>query len=181
MATKVEIVVLGLLAEEPMHGYDLIERFRERSMGFWTELSRASVYQVLKRLERAGAVAGKVQEGREGPDRRVFRITKRGRDHLAAGVTQMAGELVPFDSPAVVALGFAHVVPVAAARAATDARERAVRDLLEAVRTELERTAAGRDAGRTVSNAMLHQQVAMAEAELAWLVTYRAAIGKVRR
>jgi len=161
MATKVEIVVLGLLAEEPMHGYDLIERFRERSMGFWTELSRASVYQVLKRLERDGAVAGKAQEGREGPDRRVFRITKRGREHLAAGV--------------------AHMVPVAAARAATDARERVVRDLLEAVRTELERTASDRDPGRAVSIAMLHQQEAMAEAELAWLGSYRAAIGKVRR
>lgn len=181
MATKVEIVVLGLLAEEPMHGYDLIERFRERSMGFWTELSRASVYQVLKRLERDGAVAGKAQEGREGPDRRVFRITKRGREHLAAGVAQMAGELVPFDSPAGVALGFAHVVPLAAARAATDARERAVRDLLEAVRTELERTASDRDPGRAVSIAMLHQQEAMAEAELAWLGSYRSAIGKVRR
>lgn len=181
MATKVEVVVLGLLAEDPMHGYDLIERFRERSMGFWTELSRASVYQVLKRLERDGAVAGKAQEGREGPDRRVFRITKRGRDHLAAGVAQMAGELVPFDSSAGVALGFGHVVPVAVAREAADARERAVSDLLEAVRTELGRTASDRDTGRVMSITMLHHQEAMAEAELAWLGSYRAAIGKGRR
>ena len=63
MATKVEIVVLGLLAEAPMHGYDLIERFRQRSMGFWTELSRASVYQVLKRLERDGAVRPRAPRG----------------------------------------------------------------------------------------------------------------------
>ena len=75
MATKVEIVVLGLLAEEPMYGYDLLERFRERGMAVWTELSRASVYQVLKRLERDGLVTGKAQKGRVGPDRRVFRIT----------------------------------------------------------------------------------------------------------
>ena len=181
MATRVEIVVLGLVAEEPMHGYDLLERFRTRSMGFWTELSRASVYQVLKRLERDGSVAGKAQEGREGPDRRVFRITKRGREQLAAGVARMAGELVPFDSAAGVARGFAHVLPVTVARAAADARERAVRDLLDAVRTELGRTASERDAGRAVSIAMLHQQEAMAEAELAWLKTYRASIGKVRR
>ncbi len=181
MATKVEIVVLGLLAEEPMHGYDLLERFRTRSMGFWTELSRASVYQVLKRLERDGSVSGKAQEGREGPDRRVFRITRRGREHLAAGVQHLAGELVPFDSAAGVALGFGHVVPATVARAAADARERAVRDLLDAVSTELERTASERDAGRSVSIAMLRQQKAMAEAELAWLTTYRASFGKVRR
>lgn len=181
MATKVEIVVLGLLAEEPMHGYDLLERFRRRSMGFWTEVSRASVYQVLKRLERDGSAAGKAQEGREGPDRRVFRITKRGRERLAAGVAQMAGELVPFDSAAGVAMGFAHVLPVAVARSAADARERAVRDLLDATRTELERTTTERDVGRAVSTAMLQQQVMIAEAELGWLKSYRAAIGKVRR
>jgi len=93
MATKVEVVVLGLLAEGPMHGYDLLERFRSRSMGFWTELSRASAYQVLKRLERDGSIVGKAQEGHDGPDRRVFRITKLGRERLAEGVTEMAAAL----------------------------------------------------------------------------------------
>ena len=105
MATKVEIVVLGLLAEEPMYGYDLLERFRERGMGFWTQLSRASVYQVLKRLERDGLVTGKAQEGRVGPDRRVFRITRTGRAQLVAGLEGMASKLLPYDTDAGVALG----------------------------------------------------------------------------
>jgi DNA-binding PadR family transcriptional regulator len=181
MATKVEVAVLGLLAEAPMHGYDLLEGFRERGMGLWTELSRASVYQVLKRLERTGAVVGKAQEGREGPDRRVFRITKRGREHLAAGVAQLASEPAPFDTPGAVALGFSHVVPVAVTRAAVDAREGAVRELLEAVRSELGRTVAERDAGRAISIAMLRRQEALADAELAWLGTFRSSIGKIRR
>ena len=77
--SKVEVVVLGLLADEPMHGYDLLERFRARSMGFWVEVGKASVYQVLKRLEREGSIAGKAQEGTEGPDRRVYRITSGGQ------------------------------------------------------------------------------------------------------
>lgn len=181
MATKVEVVVLGLLAEGPMHGYDLLERFRSRSMGFWTELSRASAYQVLKRLERDGSIVGKAQEGRDGPDRRVFRITKQGRERLAEGVTEMTAALAPIDSRAAVGLGFAHVVPASVARAAADARERSVRDLLDAVRTELDRTAAERDPGRAVSAALLRQQEAFAEAELAWLTTYRATLGRVRR
>ncbi|MGZ8630835.1 MAG: helix-turn-helix transcriptional regulator [Actinomycetota bacterium] len=181
MATKVEIVVLGLLAEEPMYGYDLLERFRERGMGFWTELSRASVYQVLKRLEREGLVTGKAQEGRVGPDRRVFRLTRAGRDRLAEGLVAMASELVPYDTDGGVALGFAHVLTASSAKALADARERSARDLLDAVRTELARTASERDAGRAVSIAMMQQQAALAEAELAWLKTYRAALGKVRR
>ena len=53
-------------------------------------------------------------------------------------------------------------------------------DLLDAVRTELDRTKADEESGRAVSNAMLHQQEALAKAELAWLKTYRAAITKGR-
>jgi DNA-binding PadR family transcriptional regulator len=181
MTTKVEIAVLGLLAEQPMHGYDLLERARARSMGFWTELSRASVYQVLKRLERDGLVAGRAQEGREGPDRRVFRITKAGRTRLAEGAVETAGALVPAETPAGVALGIAHSLPASAARAAADGRERSLRDLLDGVRTELDRTRDLRDPGRAVSTAMLELQASLAEAELAWLKAFRAASGKARR
>ena len=86
--SKVEVVVLGLLADEPMHGYDLLERFRTRSMGFWVEVGKASVYQVLKRLEREGSIAGKTQEGTDGPDRRVYRLTRQGRQRLSAGLAE---------------------------------------------------------------------------------------------
>ena len=85
MVPKVEVVVLGLLAEEPMHGYDLLERFRARSMGFWVEVGKASVYQTLHRLEARGLITGRSQDGREGPDRRVYRITRAGRSRLARG------------------------------------------------------------------------------------------------
>src|SRR5436190_16819050 len=56
---KVEVVVLGLLAEEPLYGYDLLERFHTRSIGFWAEVGKASVYQTLRRLERRGLITGR--------------------------------------------------------------------------------------------------------------------------
>ncbi len=182
MATKVEIVVLGLLAEGPMHGYDLLERFRTRRHGF---LDRAQPCLGVPGAETArarrigrGQGAGRPRGSRPA---RLPHHEARDASTSPTACSDMAGELVPFDSAAGVALGFAHVVPVTVARAAADARERAVRDLLDAVRTELDRSASERDAGRAVSIAMLHQQEAMAEAELAWLKTYRASIGKVRR
>ena len=106
--SKVEVVVLGLLADEPMHGYDLLERFRTRSMGFWVEVGKASVYQVLKRLEREGSIAGKTQEGTDGPDRRVYRLTRQGRQRLSTGLAERWSALAPYETDAGVALGFAH-------------------------------------------------------------------------
>jgi len=179
MTTKVDVVVLGLLAERPMHGYDVLERFRARGMGYWSDLSRASLYQALKRLEREGLVVGKSQEGREGPDRRVFRITRLGRDRLTEGAAEMAEDVVGTDAAA--ALGFGHVLTVSAARATSEVRERAVEALLGSVRDEIERTVNARDPGRAVSIAMLRRKEKFAEAELAWLRSYRSALGRVRR
>src|SRR5687768_1530087 len=101
---KVELVVLGLLAEEPMHGYDLLDRFRERSMGFWVEIGKASVYQALARLERKGRVAGRDRDGIAGPDRRVFRITRTGRARLDVGLIERFGDLAPYEAEASTAL-----------------------------------------------------------------------------
>src|SRR5882724_521258 len=98
VTSKVEVVALGLLAEEPLYGYELLERFRTRSMGFWVEIGKASVYQVLRRLERDGSVAGRAQDGPEGPDRRVYRITRAGRDRLEKGLSERAGSLEPYET-----------------------------------------------------------------------------------
>jgi DNA-binding PadR family transcriptional regulator len=179
--SKVEIVVLGLLAEEPMYGYDLLERFRERSMGFWVEVGKASVYQALRRLERAGLVSGRAQEGPEGPDRRVYRISKTGRDRLRAGLVERCASLEPYETSGGLALGFAHLLPAADARKALDAREASIRDLMDAVRTERARTSAERGPDRSVSAAMLDRQEAFAKAELAWIKAFRPSLGRIRR
>ena len=178
--SKVEVVVLGLLAETPMHGSDLLERFRTRSMGFWVEVGKASVYQALKRLEREGAIAGTLQEGTDGPDRRVYRLTRQGKQRLHEGLAERFDQLVPYETDAGVAMGFAHLLPGAQGRKAADVRERSLNDLLDAVRTEISRTASDAGKGRAVSNAMLRQQEALAKAELAWLKSYRAALSKGR-
>jgi DNA-binding PadR family transcriptional regulator len=180
-ASKVEVVVLGLLAEGPLHGYDLLERFRARSMGFWVEVGKASVYQVLKRLEREGAITGKAQGGTEGPDRRVFRIARSGRERLRQGLSERFASLQPYETDAGLALGFAHLLSATDARKAADARERAVRDLLDAVTTELSRTSSEAGTGRAMSTALLQRQAALAKAELAWLKTFRSTSSSIRR
>jgi DNA-binding PadR family transcriptional regulator len=182
MVPKVEVVALGLLADEPMHGYDLLERFRERSMGFWVEVGRASVYQTLHRLEARGQVAGRAQDGREGPDRRVYRITRAGRVRLAEGLAERFGELAPYETEAGLALGFLDRLSVAEAKAAVADRERAVRDLLDALTDERARAqGVSVGPGRVLSDALLVRQRALAEAELAWLEGFRSSLGKIRR
>jgi DNA-binding PadR family transcriptional regulator len=107
--SKMEVTTLGLLAEGPLYGYELLERVRDRGMGLWAEAARASVYQALRRLEDRGLATGRPQQGKDGPDRRVYRITATGRTRLRAGLRERFAEPGPYDSDANLAYGFTHL------------------------------------------------------------------------
>jgi len=65
--------VLALLAEQPMHGYQIIQEIGRRSGGAWKP-SPGSVYPTLQQLEDEGLVRAQEQEGR-----RVYRLTEEGQ------------------------------------------------------------------------------------------------------
>jgi len=73
----VRTAVLTMLAEEPMHGYQIIQRLEERSGGFWRP-SAGSVYPTLQLLEDQGFVKSEEIEGK-----RVFSLTEAGRTEAA--------------------------------------------------------------------------------------------------
>lgn len=59
----VRAAILLLLAEQPRHGYELIQEIAERSSGFWTP-SPGSVYPTLQALEDEGLIRIEPVEGR---------------------------------------------------------------------------------------------------------------------
>jgi DNA-binding PadR family transcriptional regulator len=181
LTSRVEVAVLACLAEGSMHGYELLERMRSRSMALWADVAKASVYQALQRLERQSMIAGRDQEGTEGPDRRVYRITKVGRSHLKAGLIGRFGTEDAYETDAGLALGFVHLLPEADARRALQTRERALHHLVDAAQEERDSSGSDTSVGRTVANAMLDRQSSLAEAELRWIKGFRASLVKLGR
>jgi PadR family transcriptional regulator PadR len=179
--SKVEVVILGLLAEDTLYGYELLERFRSRSMGFWVEVAKASVYQALRRLEQEGMITGRSQEGTEGPDRRVYRIARPGRERLEQGLIERFASEGPYEIGSNLALGFAHLVPLDDVRRGIAAREQALVTFRSAIAAERSRAIAERGPGRAAANRLLDQQEALAEAEAAWLAAFRRDLAKLRR
>jgi len=51
----IELAILGLLKERPMHGYQLQRELSEQLGGLW-RVSYGSLYPSLRRLEREGAI-----------------------------------------------------------------------------------------------------------------------------
>ena len=75
-----DLLLLALLAEEPLHGYALIERLRVRSGGEF-DLPEGTVYPALHRLEHADLLTSEWDET-SGRRRRSYRLTQRGREVL---------------------------------------------------------------------------------------------------
>lgn len=71
-----DFAILGLLREQPRHGYELKRALGE--LGFW-QVSFGSLYPALRRLEKRGHIAGARGSGR----RRSYRLTPEGRTALA--------------------------------------------------------------------------------------------------
>ena len=76
-------VLLGLLAIEPMSGYDLGLTIRASVGHFWNE-SYGQIYPNLKRLEAEGFVTSKTERQKGKPDRHIYSVTQKGRERMAA-------------------------------------------------------------------------------------------------
>jgi PadR family transcriptional regulator, regulatory protein PadR len=84
----VEPALLLLLAERPMHGYELLELLpgvaREER-----RVDLGNLYRLLRSLEEEGVVASEWDEGLPGPAKRVYRLTDSGRELLARWVAAL--------------------------------------------------------------------------------------------
>ena len=74
-----DIAILGLLKERPMHGYELKKRLSYMLGHFWT-VSYGSLYPALKRLERSGGIERAYSVREKTRHRNVYRITRAGEN-----------------------------------------------------------------------------------------------------
>jgi len=82
--TTSDLVILSLLAERPMHGYEVNATLEDRKIRDWAPVSRPQIYYSLDKLTRMGLIrVGSDESPAAGPERRVFETTAAGRDRLA--------------------------------------------------------------------------------------------------
>jgi len=82
--TTPDLVLFSLLAERAMHGYEANLELDRRCVRDWAGISRPQVYYSLEKLAAAGLVrAAESDAPAEGPERRVFETTAKGRTALS--------------------------------------------------------------------------------------------------
>ena len=83
---EVRTAVLALLAEQPMHGYQIIHEIEERSGGSWKP-SAGSVYPTLQLLADEGLISAEESNGRK-----IYSLTDEGREAVAGSDTSAPWE-----------------------------------------------------------------------------------------
>jgi DNA-binding PadR family transcriptional regulator len=82
--TTPDLVLLSLLAERPMHGYQANLELERREIRDWAEISRPLVYYSLEKLAREGLIRSlETEAAAGGPERTTFETTENGRMALA--------------------------------------------------------------------------------------------------
>ncbi len=132
----VRAAVLALLADRPMHGYEMIREIEERSEGAWTP-SAGSIYPMLQLLEDEGLIRGEESDGK-----RRFTLTDAGR----AEHEEKSGDVAPWDAVrAGVPSGHLQlrssigqlIAAVKASADGTDEQQKQVRELLDETRRKI--------------------------------------------
>jgi DNA-binding PadR family transcriptional regulator len=158
----IELAILGLLKERPMHGYQLNRELAEQLGGLW-RVSYGSLYPSLRRLERQGAITSEPGTGTRR--KTVYTITDEGERLFLELLQEPPQEGQTEDARFRVRLAFFRYLPPETRVRLLERRRQGLEDRLAEVKEHL------RDAGDVddYQGALLDHARAATEADIAWL------------
>jgi DNA-binding PadR family transcriptional regulator len=88
--TKIDLLLLGLLLDRPMHGYELYQQIQAEGIDAWFNVSMAGVYYSLGKLRDHGLVAESRQRGGRSARKSIYHLTEEGRSAFFAAMEAQA-------------------------------------------------------------------------------------------
>ena len=103
-------MVLGFLAEGPLHGYELRRKMGQLH-GYARTISDGTIYPAIKRLVRAGHVTETIEPGRGNAPRKTLTLTNTGHDRLRDLLRNAHGHAITDGDSFFVVLSFLSHLP----------------------------------------------------------------------
>jgi DNA-binding PadR family transcriptional regulator len=167
--TLADMLVVSLLAERPMHGYELWAELERREVQEWASISKPQIYYSLKKLEGAKLIEiADSEDASLGPDRRVFCPSSSGRRALADALARAQWATTQIPSPFITWMVLSWQARPRDFTAQVNRRRRFLAEKIAFQQAALEsviaETSAGSDAAMIVRLAIRQNEV-----EVAWL------------
>ena len=82
----IQFLILRMLYEEPMYGYQLMANIVERGFVLPNRLESGAVYTILRRMEAHGLLKSEWERMESGRQRRIYEVTEEGVEALKMGL-----------------------------------------------------------------------------------------------
>jgi len=165
MSTR--LVILGLLRDRPLHGYEL-KHIIEEHMGDWTNIAFGSIYFALRKLAEEGFVE-KIATEQEGgrPSRSIYQVTDTGRDEFLRLLREVWGELERQYYSIDIGLAFMEALPLDEVKNFLQARVAQLEAILQHILEHQTEQMANQKVPRTAAAVFDHSHLHF-QAELEW-------------
>jgi DNA-binding PadR family transcriptional regulator len=160
-----ELAVLGLLKERPMHGYQLSRELSESLGGLW-RVSYGSLYPTLRRLERDGAIESQADDERGARRKKVYRITAAGEDLFLELLQESPVDTQAEDARFRMRLAFFRYLPPETRIRLLERRRQTLQRRLSRIAESLR---SGRGAGDDYGHALIEHSRETIGSDISWL------------
>lgn len=166
MLTKNDLLVLGMLLDRPMHGYEISRHIKAEGVTNWFDISTAAVYYSLNKLSRLSLIS-EARSRVGSSEKSVYRVTEQGREEFFAGMEETLTSKEPIHSEYDLGIFLLNKLPQARAQELLEERLSFLTDWFAYLEQELEKERA--DDGKPLQVAILEHSVAYASMEIDWL------------
>jgi DNA-binding PadR family transcriptional regulator len=159
-----ELAVLGLLKERPMHGYQLSRELGDSLGGLW-RVSYGSLYPTLRRLERDAAIESEAGDVRGARRKKVYRITEKGEQIFLDLLQETPQDTQTEDARFRMRLAFFRYLSPETRIRLLERRRQALKERLSTIAESLRSGRGGDDYGR----ALIEHNRSVTESDITWL------------
>jgi len=171
LISKIDLMILGLVLEKPMHGYEINQIIGSEEMQSWLDISRTSVYYALSRLKKQGFITEVVEKQHNKPDRSIFRITEAGRELFFNSLSQSLAEQERVFLEYNIGLFFINKLTKERAVEVLEKRKRFLKKWRSTLNEHLKVTRNGQEHPSTL-RAVIDHTLSFTESEVSWLDSF---------
>ncbi len=135
--TPLDLLVLGLLQERPMHGYELYQRIKTERIDRWFNISMPGVYYALGKLRDRGYVS-EIRQRRGSVDKAIYLLTDAGQQAFFEALEAHVAGHIPIHFDYDLSIYLLNRLPIDRALALMEQRMEALRQWQMQVRESME-------------------------------------------
>ena len=90
--TSIDLIVLGILADQPLSAYDIQKLVEYRQISKWVKVSTPSIYKKVLQLEGKGLISGNAKKEGKMPEKVIYSLTAAGRSEFESLMLEISSK-----------------------------------------------------------------------------------------